>query len=304
MQPLALNAHKSQIVSALSRAAERTGADFDYLLATAKRESGLETDAKSKTSSATGLFQFIDKTWFSMVKQRGAEIGLGHFADAIKTDSTGRHSVPDEGLREEILALRHDADISATMAGFLTSESADLLRDRLGREPSSAELYTAHFLGAGRAVRLIGAAESDPSAIAASLFPRAAEANRPIFYDDGGRARSVREVVTELARLHAPNDDGSSGSATVAAAVADGQPRRIAPAPSIGLRPTIDLMPDMPAAPATSAPASQALRLTPFVIEVLASLEPLGKAEQKDDDRRDSHAASDTFAQPTPGVMA
>lgn len=48
------------VVAALRQASASTGFDFDYLLSTAMRESSLQPQAKSKSSSATGLFQFID----------------------------------------------------------------------------------------------------------------------------------------------------------------------------------------------------------------------------------------------------
>jgi hypothetical protein len=68
----------------------------------------------------------------------------------------------------------------------------------LGREPDAAELYLAHFLGAGGAGTLLTALQADPGQSAAALFPQPAAANRAIFYDNG-RPRSVAEVM-ELIR--------------------------------------------------------------------------------------------------------
>lgn len=62
---------KTEILAALRTASAKTGSDFDYLLATAKRESSLDSSAKTKSSSATGLFQFIDQTWLGLVKRYG-----------------------------------------------------------------------------------------------------------------------------------------------------------------------------------------------------------------------------------------
>ena len=45
--------------ASIARASTATGVDFDYLLAQAKIESGLDADAKARTSSASGLYQFI-----------------------------------------------------------------------------------------------------------------------------------------------------------------------------------------------------------------------------------------------------
>ncbi|HCH95135.1 MAG TPA: lytic transglycosylase, partial [Erythrobacter sp.] len=67
--------------SAIARAATRTGVDFDYLLAQAKLESGLDPSAKAGTSSATGLYQFIDSTWLRTLDRHGAKHGM-EWADA------------------------------------------------------------------------------------------------------------------------------------------------------------------------------------------------------------------------------
>src|SRR5262249_57427404 len=83
---------------------------------------------------------------------------------------------------------------NAAMAGALTRLNADRLRGKIGRDPTEGELYIAHFLGAGGAAKLINASATSPNAKAAQLFPRAAAANRSIFYDQQGGARSVTGV--------------------------------------------------------------------------------------------------------------
>jgi hypothetical protein len=61
----------------------------------------------------------------------------------------------------------------------------------------------AHFMGVGGAAKLIGNAEDNPQASGARLFPNAAAANRSIFYERGGRARSVSEVYSVLTQRYA-----------------------------------------------------------------------------------------------------
>jgi hypothetical protein len=61
----------------------------------------------------------------------------------------------------------------------------------------------AHFMGVGGAAKLIANAQDNPQASGARLFPNAAAANRPIFYDGDGRARSVSEVYADLDRRYA-----------------------------------------------------------------------------------------------------
>jgi hypothetical protein len=192
----------SRVTGAIRDAAKVTGAGFEYLLNTAVRESNLDPAAKAKTSSATGLFQFIDQTWLGTMKQSGAALGYGKYANAITQTSSGRYTVADPAMRQEILSLRKDPTANALMAGAFANSNAKVLTDRLGRKPSDGELYMAHFLGASGAARFISAAEANPNGKAADLFPRAAQANNAIFYDKQGAAKSLKQVYAGLVGRH------------------------------------------------------------------------------------------------------
>jgi hypothetical protein len=210
------------IVGAIRHAAQATGANFQYLLATAQVESGLNPTASVSTTSAKGLFQFIDQTWLATMKQSGAALGYGRYADAIAQTPGGIYTVPDPAMRREILALRDDPVANAALAGAFTQQNSALLTQRIGRTPSEGELYIAHFLGAGGGAQLINLAQQDPGATAASSFPNAAKANPSIFYDRQGHARSASQVYHVLVARYdvaraAPAIPG--GAVTVATAV-------------------------------------------------------------------------------------
>ena len=130
----------TRMTGAIRDAARKTGAGFEYLLNTALRESNLNPNAKAKTSSATGLFQFIDQTWLGTMKQVGAAHGYGKYADAISKTSSGRFVVSDPAMRNEIFALRKDPTANAVMAGAFANSNAKVLTDRLGRKPTDGEL--------------------------------------------------------------------------------------------------------------------------------------------------------------------
>jgi hypothetical protein len=191
-----------RINSAIQAASRTTGTSFDFLLRTAVRESALDPTAKASTSSARGLFQFIDTTWLAMVKEEGARYGLAQYASAIEKTANGRYVVSDPAKRAEILKLREDPKVSALMAGALAGRNSDYLTASMGREPTSGELYIAHFLGASGACKLISLAQSRPAISAASVFPDAARANRPIFYKQDGSARSAADVYAGLVAKH------------------------------------------------------------------------------------------------------
>jgi hypothetical protein len=135
------------------------------------------------------------------MKQDGAALGLGRYANAIERQRDGRYVVSDPRMRSEILRLRSDPQASAMLAGALTRNNSALVSATIGRQPTNGELYIAHFLGADGAGKLISGASNNPRASAASMFPHAAAANRTIFYDTSGRARSVGEVYGKLTRL-------------------------------------------------------------------------------------------------------
>jgi len=209
-----------QISGAIRKAAQSTGISFNYLLTTAKIESSLNPTAKASTSSATGLYQFIEQTWLGTVKQDGAALGLGQYADAISKGSDGRYTVADPATRQALMKLRNDPATSAMMAGALARSNAFQLTGMIGRRPTEGELYTAHFLGPDGAGRLVNAYESQPDRNAASMFPAAAAANRGIFYNRDGSARTIGEVYARLTRRF----DSARTVAVAMAAPASGVP--------------------------------------------------------------------------------
>ncbi len=218
----------SMVTGAIRQAAQATGTSFNYLLATAQVESGLNPQAGAATSSARGLFQFIEQTWLATMKQAGSELGYGRYADAITKTASGRYEVQNPALRSEILKLRNDPTVNAVMAGAFTQANASVLSDKLGRAPSEGELYIAHFLGAGGAARLITLAAGNPNAKAVTYFPNAARANSPIFYDrTTGTPRTlaqVRDVLTARYDVVRSTRDRATGTAQAAGGSATAAP--------------------------------------------------------------------------------
>lgn len=188
----------------LRQASQATGISFDYLAKTAERESGFNPAAKAPTSTATGMFQFLEQTWLGIVKQEGPKAGLANEAASISAEG-GRFNVGDGAMRQKILAMREDPGVSAMMAGAFAAKNGKQLEDSLGRKPTEGELYVAHFLGAAGAKDLISLAQADPNARAASSFRDAASANRSVFFDKSGRARSAGEVYANLTGAFSQN---------------------------------------------------------------------------------------------------
>jgi hypothetical protein len=198
-RPATGTAASGEVIAAIRDGAQTSGVGFDYLLATAQRESSLNPTAKAGTSTATGLFQFIEQTWLGVMKNAGGKLGLSTYADAITARSDGTYSVSDPATRQAILDLRRDPKVSATMAGALTQRNREALGSALGREPTAGDLYAAHVLGARGATTLIASAQGSPARSAALDLPEAAAANRGLFYDKAGRPRSSSELYALLA---------------------------------------------------------------------------------------------------------
>ena len=159
------------------------------------RESSLKANAQSSTSSAAGLFQFVDQTWLGLVKTHGAKYGLGSLAGAINVAADGRYHTSSDSDRQTILALKKDPQISALMAG--------------GNMPARPKapwkpIWVVPFVAVNFMRRIFWArmqpanwsapARARPPSQRSAGFPQAAGANRNVFFHADGTAKSVREV--------------------------------------------------------------------------------------------------------------
>ncbi|MEO8684321.1 MAG: transglycosylase SLT domain-containing protein [Devosia sp.] len=197
VQPIAV---PQTLAYMLTSAGDRNGVDFDYLLQTAMRESSLNPQARAQSSSAVGLFQFLESTWLQVMKEQGPRLGYQQYADAIQKTGDG-YQVADPQVKAQILKLREDPQIAADLAAAFTKSNGDYLSAKFGRQPSAGELYIAHFLGAQGAEKMFNAGLQNPDQVAADLFPRQAQANRTIFYDNG-QPRTIRQVYRALVSQH------------------------------------------------------------------------------------------------------
>jgi transposase-like protein/soluble lytic murein transglycosylase-like protein len=191
--PIKIRRH---LVDTIVRASKVVGADPTLLMAVADKESSFSTGVKAQTSSATGLYQFIEQTWLGVIYEFGAKHGLG--ADAKLIGKSGRQFVVSDGSqRQRILDMRREPYISALLAAEMLKRDTLRLERALGRHLTGGEIYLIHFLGPDAAQTFIETMEEQPGVKAAELLPKPAQANRPIFYADAGgetKTLSVSEV--------------------------------------------------------------------------------------------------------------
>ena len=136
---------RTDVYKAIQQASEKYGVPLDYMLAMAAKESAFNPDAKAKTSSATGLYQFIKKTWASMW-------------GGSSPDPTDPVASADAGAR-------------------YAKENQKVLGTS---DPAS--LYLGHFLGTGGAKKLLTALRNNPNTPATDVVGKdQAAANSSIF---------------------------------------------------------------------------------------------------------------------------
>lgn len=214
---------------AVRMAADKNDGDFAYMMKLASAESSFRHDVRATTSSATGLFQFIEGTWGYMVMNYGDKHGLGDFKSQIETykDDMGREQtrIKNPLIRQGLLELRANPQVSALFGADFQAENKAKEACYVPGDLRRTDLYLAHFLGASDAVWFLTEMKKNPDQSAVATFPEAAAYNVNVFYarQKGAalRERSLQEVYDIFARKF------DEQTAVVAAA-----PRKQAPKPS------------------------------------------------------------------------
>jgi hypothetical protein len=128
-------------------------------------ESAGKPRAKAATSSASGLFQFIDATWIGVVNKHRPDLGRGR-------------------TRAELLALRFEPKIAIELGARFTEDN----QRAIGMNCTGGDLYLAHFLGTADAKDLFRA--HPDTQVSQLIGPGAIAANRSIL--QGKTAGQVR----------------------------------------------------------------------------------------------------------------
>lgn len=150
---------KADIFAILAQVGKAKGVDPSLLIAIANIESSLNPLAKATTSSATGLFQFIESTWVNLVKIYGKE----------------------NGFKDVTIEDRKDPKICATFMCELILENKRYLEGKGLKDLSKTDLYLAHFLGPKKAMQFIAQKRSNGKIKGITMFPQEAKANEGVF---------------------------------------------------------------------------------------------------------------------------
>jgi len=189
------------VLNALKSASAATGISLNFLTNTARVESSFNPNARSGASSAAGIFQFLDQAWLQIIKDHGATKGLGAEAAGITKGVDGKLRASDAVTQQRLLDLRKDPEMAAYMGAQLAKANQTILRGTLGREPTDADLYVAHFLGSNGARSFLTGLRDNPDRRAAELVsPDTVAANRSIFLKEDGSPRTAQEVYDRFAK--------------------------------------------------------------------------------------------------------
>jgi hypothetical protein len=214
-----------EVLASIQQASANTGVDFSYLMAQASRESSFDPGAAATTSSASGLYQFVEQTWLGTFKDHAADYGYGNLAAAINKQPDGHYTVSNPAIRKEILGLRKDPGLNAGMAAELASDNKAKMEKTLHRPVTATDLHLAHFLGLSGSLKFIRKLDSDPSVTGAAMFPKAAAANASVFYDGNGQARTIGDIYAQMnEKMNTDQAAFASLSTTPAGSMSAGAP--------------------------------------------------------------------------------
>ncbi|MDB5405596.1 MAG: hypothetical protein JWL84_508 [Rhodospirillales bacterium] len=202
----------TEAVRSAKVASTGTSTDFRSLLASSLSESHHDPQAKNKRSSATGAYQFTERTWLDLIKRHGAELGMGDVAAHIKVKD-GVPTVANPADRTAILALRNNSDLAGTLAARYFDENRAALGRTLGRTPNENEVRMAYLLGASGATRLLKAAKDHPTLTVDEIVPGAVRANPTLFHNRDGAVKTASEAVSSLNRHFTTTLHSASGTA-------------------------------------------------------------------------------------------
>ncbi len=191
-------------------------------------------------TGASGLFQFLPSTARAVASQH-----------------------PELDLKGEWWHDASPAGVAMQKRAFaaFTHDNRSFLQKN-GIDPNDKNAFMASFMGAGGATKFIKAAQQNPNASAASLFPTEAAANSGVFYaggPGGSKPRTLAQVYTLMTRKF-------SGRATIAPGMAEPATQDI-PDQNFSLAPdqsaSAETTPDVQAAAFAPAPPAVIAPETP-----------------------------------------
>lgn len=151
---------RNDIRNMVGQVAQSQGISPPLIQTVAALESGFKPNAQAPTSSAGGLFQFINATWRQMLDKYGPQFNFS----------------PNTS--------KFDPKASALMGTLYLKQNLNYIKN-IKPNPNPTDAYLTHFLGPGGAATVLKTVKEYPNAILAQMMPAQARANRSLFYQGG-----------------------------------------------------------------------------------------------------------------------
>ena len=166
-----------KVIEGIIRGANTVGTDPNILFKFAKAESQFNPTANAGTSSAQGLFQFLNKTWKYVMQDLGGKQNFN------------------------LIGNRNDPYENTVAAGIYLNEIKKVMAPiRKDGNFTLGELYLGHFAGPGTAKKVLQTIDKgNGNNSASTIFTQnQINSNKPVFIKKDGKVRTLSEVVQYL----------------------------------------------------------------------------------------------------------
>ena len=190
------------LIDILLEVSEKTETDFELLALKAMLESDLGRNTTNPSSTARGVFQYIETTWLTLMARYGERIGHKDYAESVKFDAITKEPYVDRlsrYSRAEILKLRFDTRVAALIKAHQMKEETPLMEIfKDSKKLSATDHYIAHMMGLGMAKDFYALKNQESDKILTHsgnpLFREAAILNPAFFYDEKGAALTAPQA--------------------------------------------------------------------------------------------------------------
>ena len=188
-------------------ACHETGIHPDMAIRIAQTESSLRPEAHNAKSNARGLFQFTEATFMEYSYKFATELGFPDIADKVVLDKTRRENgdydfeyrLADGVRKNDFMQHAYNGYLNAGLACKKMARDAEMIKNKLGIAPTSADIYATHFLGVTGGLEFLGRYHRNDHHHAPSDFlsQAAINGNSEIFRrgQGNGPERSVGQVM-------------------------------------------------------------------------------------------------------------
>ncbi len=184
------------IIDDIYKASIDTNTDFEHLIITAMMESDLGRVTESKTSSARGIFQYIEPTWVSLIKRYRQRIS--QYSKTKLLDENNKNT-----NNSDILELRYNTRVAALIKAYQLNDEAKILAKYTnGKRINTTDHYIMHMLGSYQARTFYSLinnkSDKKLTNIKSANLQEAIKLNPTFFYDAENNALNAEQAYKQF----------------------------------------------------------------------------------------------------------